>query len=81
MTATIYTLRRLPDGTGAVIATDGHTGPVIGGQAGFSIEDVAEAIRLHEDGESAELADWHHLTLTQESAEFVAASYPAVVRE
>lgn len=81
MATTTYTLRMLPNGGGAVIATDSRTGRVLEGQAGFSIEDVAEAIRLHEDGESAELADWRHLTLTQESAEFVAASYPAVVRE
>ena len=81
MTATIYTLRQLPDGTGAVIATDSRTGRVLEGQAGFSSVDVAEAIRLHGSGESANLADWRHLTLTQESAEFVAASYPAVVRE
>jgi len=81
MIATIYTLRRLPDGTGAVIATDGYTGRVIEGQAGFSIEDVAEAIQLHESGESANLANWGHLELTQAAAEFVAATYPAVAQE
>jgi len=76
---TTYTLRQLPDGTGVVVARDGCLGPVIGGHAGFSTADVAEAIRLSDAGESPELQDWQHLELTQAAAEFVAATYPAVV--
>ena len=74
-----YTLHQLPDGTGAVIERESPLGPVISGQAGFSVADVAKAIRLSTADESPELQDWQHLTLTQESAAFVAASYPVVV--
>lgn len=72
-----YALHVLPDGTGVVVWRNSAY-RIIGGQSGFSSEDVNEARATWDAGEDVELRDWEHLAITEDAAAYVAVSYPAI---
>lgn len=75
--ATRWTLYQLPDGAGVVVAFDGE-GRAIGGQAGFSAADVADALARVRAGDDPRLSGWQHLAIGPDAAARVAATCPAV---